>query len=30
MVMKKCPECGYSRLYQLADGRHKCKRCGHR
>ncbi|MEW5893260.1 MAG: transposase, partial [Pseudomonadota bacterium] len=26
--MKKCPECGYSRLYQLADGRHKCKRCG--
>jgi transposase len=28
--MKKCPECGYSRQYQLADGRHKCKRCGRR
>lgn len=28
--MKRCPECGHSRLYYLADGRHKGKRCGHR
>lgn len=28
--MKKCLRCGFSRLYQLGDGRYKCKRCGHR
>lgn len=28
--MKRCPECGYTRAYQLGDGRRKCRRCGHR
>ncbi|MBA9857592.1 IS1595 family transposase [Ralstonia pickettii] len=28
--MKRCPECGYTRAYQLGDGRRKCQRCGHR
>ncbi|HWO99065.1 MAG TPA: transposase [Methylococcus sp.] len=28
--MKKCPGCGYTRAYELSDGRSKCKRCGQR
>ena len=28
--MRHCPECEYTRAYLLADGRYKCKACGHR
>ncbi|MCS3903120.1 transposase [Methylohalomonas lacus] len=28
--MKKCPQCFYTRSWKLADGRHKCRQCGHR
>lgn len=28
--MKKCPDCGGARHYELADGRLKCRRCGKR
>lgn len=28
--MKKCPRCETARPYFLSDGRHKCRRCGHR
>jgi transposase len=28
--MKRCPECGYTRSWKLADERHKCRRCGKR
>ena len=28
--MKKCPSCSFTRAYELADGRRKCKRCSHR
>lgn len=28
--MRLCPDCQYTRAYQLADGRLKCRRCGHR
>ena len=28
--MRSCPECSYTRAWQLADGRYKCRRCGGR
>lgn len=28
--MKHCSDCGYTRTWQLADGRFKCRRCGKR
>jgi transposase len=28
--MRKCSVCGRARFWALADGRHKCKSCGHR
>lgn len=28
--MERCPRCGYTRAYELSDGRSKCKRCGQR
>lgn len=28
--MKRCPACGGSRHYRLADGRRKCRVCGRR
>jgi transposase len=28
--MKRCPECGHTRAYKLADGRRKCRACGGR
>lgn len=28
--MKRCSDCGYTRAWQLADGRFKCRRCGKR
>lgn len=28
--MRRCCDCGYTRAWQLADGRFKCRRCGRR
>lgn len=28
--MRRCPDCGHTRAYALADGRWKCRRCGKR
>lgn len=28
--MSACPECGFGWSWRLADGRRKCRRCGHR
>jgi transposase len=28
--MRRCEQCGHTRAYELADGRFKCKSCGHR
>jgi transposase len=28
--MRRCPECGFTRAWQLADGRLKCRRCQQR
>ncbi|MBP6215839.1 MAG: hypothetical protein KA391_03980, partial [Luteimonas sp.] len=27
--MRKCIACGRARFWALADGRYKCKACGH-
>lgn len=29
-MRRRCPSCGYTRAWELADGRFKCRRCGNR